>query len=78
MLSLHSKPMLRDVSQGSRIAFARQFRGKTQHDVATELGITGECKRRTMTRYEKVSRNPKEDRTKEIAKIPNINYNSIK
>ena len=62
MLSLHSKPILRDMSQGSRIAFARQFRGKTQHDVATELGISGKCKRRTMTRYEK----------------GNINYNSIK
>lgn len=75
MLSLHSKPILRDMSQGSRIAFARQFRGKTQHDVATELGISGKCKRRTMTRYEKGNRNPKEDRTKEIAKILNINYN---
>ena len=78
MLSLHSKPILRDMSQGSRIAVARQFRGKTQHDVATELGISGKCKRRTMTRYEKGNRNPKEDRTKEIANILNINYNSIK
>ncbi len=33
MLSLHSKPILRDMSQRSRIAFARQFRGKTQHDI---------------------------------------------
>ena len=31
-----------------------------------------------MTRYEKGDRNPKEDRTKEIAKILEINYHSIK
>lgn len=57
MLSLHSKPILRDMYQESRIAFARQFIGKTQHDIATELGIRGKCKRRIMTRYEKGNRN---------------------
>ncbi len=31
-----------------------------------------------MTRYEKGNRNPKEERTKEIAKILGINYHSIK
>ena len=31
-----------------------------------------------MTRYEKGNRNPKEDRTKEIAKILDVNYNAIK
>ena len=78
MRLIYSKPELRDLSQGSRIAFARQFRLMTQDDVSDKLGITGECKRRTMTRYEKGGRNPKEDRTKEIADILNVNYNSIK
>ena len=31
-----------------------------------------------MTRYERGDRNPKEDRTKEIAKILEVNYHSIK
>lgn len=78
MRILYTKPELVDLSQGSRIAFARQFRFMTQDDVSDKLGLTGECKRRTMTRYEKGNRNPKDDRTTEIAKILNININAIK
>ena len=78
MRLLYTKPVLKDMSQGSRIAFARRFRLMTQDNVSDRLGLTGECKRRTMTRYEKGNRNPKEDRTKEIAKILDVNYNAIK
>ena len=46
--------------------------------MSDNLGITGENKRRTMTRYEKVERNPKNDRTKIIADILKVNYNVIK
>ena len=77
MRILYTKPELVDLSQGSRIAFARQFRFMTQDDVSDKLGLTGECKRRTMTRYEKGNRNPKDDRTSEIAKILDININEI-
>lgn len=42
------------------------------------MRLTGECKRRTMTRYEKGDRNPKDDRTRMIAETLNINYNAIK
>ena len=78
MRILYTKPELIDLSQGSRIAFARQFRFMTQDDVSDKLGLTGECKRRTMTRYEKGNRTPKDDRTSEIAKILDININAIK
>ena len=78
MRILYTKPELVDLSQGSRIAFARQFRFMNQDDVSDKLGLTGECKRRTMTRYEKGNRNPKDDRTSEIAKILDININAIK
>lgn len=78
MQILYTKPILRDLSQGSRIAFVRQFRMMSQDDVSDKLGITGECKRRTMTRYEKGDRNPKNDRLNEISKILNINVNSIR
>lgn len=78
MRLLYTKPKLKNMSQGSRIAFARQFRLMTQDNVSDKLGLTGECKRRTMTRYEKGNRNPKEDRTREIADILDINYNAIK
>ena len=78
MQILYTKPKLRDLSQGSRIAFARQFRMMSQNDVSDKLGITGECKRRTMTRYEKGERNPKIDRLEDISKILNVNVNSLR
>ena len=78
MRIIYTKPELVDLSQGSRIAFARQFRFMTQDDVSDKLGLTGECKRRTMTRYEKGNRTPKDDRTSEIATILDININAIK
>ena len=78
MRLIYTKPKLLDLSQGSRIAFARQFRLMTQDNVSDKLGLTGECKRRTMTRYEKGNRHPKEDRTLEISKILNINVDAIK
>lgn len=78
MRLLYTKPELKDLSQGSRIAFIRQFRLMTQDEVSDKLGLTGECKRRTMTRYEKGERNPKDDRTYELSKILKVNYNAIK
>ena len=78
MRLLYTKPELKDLSQGSRIAFVRQFRLMTQDEVSDKLGLTGECKRRTMTRYEKGDRNPKDDRTYELSKILKVNYNAIK
>ena len=78
MRLIYTKPLLKDLSQGSRIAFVRQFRLMTQDEVSDKLGLTGECKRRTMTRYEKGNRNPKNDRTMEIAHILNVNIASIK
>lgn len=72
------KPELDNLSQGQRISFARQIRIMTQDDLSDKLGITGENKRRTMTRYEKGERVPKEDRTRIIADILKVNYNSIK
>ena len=75
MFNFYTYPELRDLSQGSRIAFARQFRFMTQDDVSDKLGLTGECKRRTMTRYEKGNRNPKLKRLEEISYILKVNIN---
>lgn len=71
MRLIYTKPKLRDLSQGSIIAFVRQFRHMSQHDLSEKLGISGECKRRTMTRHEKGERNPKDDRTLIISNILN-------
>ena len=66
MRVIYSKPELKDLSQGSRIAFIRQFRYMTQDEVSDKLGLTGECKRRTMTRYEI-----------DISKVPKVNKDGL-
>ena len=78
MKLMYSRPILRDLSQGSRIAFARQFRGKTQDEISGLLGATGANRRRTMTRYEKGDRNPNVTRTKLIADLLGVSYHAIK
>ena len=50
----------------------------SQDEVSDKLGLTGECKRRTMTRYERGDRNPKQYRLKELSNILQVNINSIK
>ena len=77
MRYLFLKPKLKDLTQGSRIAFARQFRKFTQDEVSEKLRLTGENKRVNMTRYEKGERTPKDDRLIEIANILKINHHSI-
>lgn len=78
MKYVYLKPELKNLSQGERIAFVRQFRGLTQDNVSEELGLTGENKRRAMTRYERGERSPKKDRLLEFAKILNVNVNCIR
>ena len=78
MRLLYVKPELRDLSQGSRIAFVRQLRHLSQDFVSDYLGLTGENKRRTLTRYEKGERNPSKSRLNELSKILLINENLIK
>ena len=77
MRYLFLKPKLKDLTQGSRIAFARQFRKFTQDEVSEKLGLTGENKRVNMTRYEKGEITPKDDKLIEIANILKINHHSI-
>lgn len=78
MLKIYSKPSLENLSQGERISYIRQLRMMSQDEVSDKLGLTGECKRRTMTRYERGDRNPKQYRLKELSKILQVNINSIK
>lgn len=75
---LYTKPILKDLSQGSRISYIRQLRNLTQDDVSDMLHLTGESKRRTMTRYEINERSPKEDRLKELSKILLVSDDFIK
>ena len=78
MRYVYLKPELNDLSQGSRIAFVREFRYMTQENVSDKLGLTGECKRRSMAWYERGDRVPKEERLQEIANILNVNVKCLK
>jgi transcriptional regulator with XRE-family HTH domain len=78
MRYVYLKTELKDLSQVSRIAFAREFRYLTQDNVSDKLGLTGECKRRSMARYERGDRVPKKERLQEIANILNVNVRCLK
>lgn len=78
MKYIYLKPELENLSQGERIAFARQVRRMPQDELADKLGFTGESKRRGVARYERGDRVPKEDRLKEIAGILNVNVKCLK
>ena len=75
---IYLRPTLYDLSQGSRIKFVRVFRHLTQDNISEDLGLTGENKRRTLTRYEKGDRNPSKSRLQELSKILLVNDNLIK
>ena len=75
---IYFRPELDDLSQGSRIKFIRIFRHLTQDNISADLGITGENKRRTLTRYEKGERNPSQARLNELSNILLVNDNLIK
>ena len=78
MLIIYSKPSLENLSQGERLSYIRQLRMMSQDEVSDKLGLKGECKRRTMTRYERGDRKPKSYRVEELSKILQVNINSIK
>ena len=78
MKYIYLKPELENLSQGERIAFARQVRRMTQDELADKLGYTGESKRRGVTRYERGDRVPKPERLQEIADILNVNVKCLK
>ena len=75
---IYLRPTLYDLSQGSRIKFVRVFRHLTQDNISEDLGITGENKRRTLTKYEKEDRNPSKTRLQESSKTLLVNDNLIK
>jgi len=71
-------PILYDLSQGIRIKFIRVFRHLTQDNIFEDSEITGENRRRTLTRYEKGGRNFSKFRLEELSNILLVNANVIK
>lgn len=78
MQVIYTRPYLKDMSFGSRLAFIRKFRHLSQDLLAESLGITEKNRRRIITRYEKGGRTPKEERIKDMSDILNVNYLALK
>lgn len=74
----YTKPSLKNLTIGARIAFIRCLNHLTQDEFAEALGITGERPGKIVTRYEKNQRIPKQERLKEMAGILHINWEAIK
>lgn len=76
MRLLYSKPELRDLSQGSRISFARQFRFMSQHELANKLGISGDKKKKSNDKIWRRRKKSKGWKNKKLfADILNFNIN---
>ena len=58
----YTKPVLRDLSQGARIAYVRQFRHMTQEELEAKIEMSPGRRRNRICRYERGTRNPKDDR----------------
>ncbi len=72
------KPSLRSLSCGSRIAYARQFRGLSQQRLGEAIGLKKDKIRNRICRYERGGRVPKKDRILVIANVLNVSEGMIR
>lgn len=73
MAVYYSKPVLKSLSQGDRLAFIRQFRRMTQFELGNKIGITGDRVRNQICRIERQNRDLRPERLEKIAEVLDIN-----
>ena len=73
MAVYYSKPVLKSLAQGDRLAFIRQFRHVSQPELGEKIGIRGDRARNQICRIERTSRNLRPERLEKIAEVLNIN-----
>ena len=78
MILYDKLPELRDLSCGSRIAYARQFRHMTQQKLGEAIGMSNDRIRNRVCRYEKGGRTPKKDRIRDMAKVLGVSEGMLK
>jgi transcriptional regulator with XRE-family HTH domain len=71
-------PNLVSLSWGSRVAYARQYRGLSQQKLGEAMGLKNEKVRNRVCRYEKGGRIPKTDRIIRIAEILNVSEGMLR
>ena len=74
---LFSKPCLRDLTVGSRIAFLRQFRRMSRSELGRMIGLSEENTNRIMSRYERAVVQPDGDKIRKIADILKVNVRML-
>ncbi len=77
MAVYYSRPKLRSLSQGSRIAFIRQVRHMSQQVFGERIGLGKDHARTLVCRYEVQDRDIKPERLKKIAEVLNVDMKMI-
>ena len=73
-----NRQKLKNLSQGARLQYVREFRRLFKEDVADYFEFGGERKERTISRYENNSRVPGKERLEELAELYEVSPNAIK
>jgi len=77
MIRIYSRPKLKNLSVGSRIAFVRHLRRMTREELALKIGLSDRNAKRIMSRYERSLKTPKPDKLRKIAEVLEINVRMI-
>lgn len=75
---MYLKQYLKNLSQGARFEYVREFRHMSKDEVTDYFGFGGESKTKSISRYENNSRVPHNGKLEEFAKLYNVNINAIK
>ena len=73
MVVYYSHPVLKSLSQGDRIAFARQLKRMSQQKLGEKIGIKSNRVRNLVCRMERKDRNIKPERVRKIAEVLKVN-----
>ncbi len=74
---VYAKPILKDLTVGSRIAFLRQMRRVSRRDLALKIGLSEENAKRIMSRYERAKILPENDKLQKISNILDVNIKML-
>ena len=72
------RPVLRDLTKGARLEFAREFRYLNEKNVAEELGLGGKDLARTIRDYERNAIKPLPGRLEELADLYEVSIDAIR
>ena len=78
MAVYYSRPRLKSLKQGDRLAFVRQFRRMSQQELGERIGMPPVHARTLVCRLEKHDRDLKPDRLEAIATVLNVNAAMLK